>query len=149
MTDIIRAPWTPNQVEALNRFQREGDMHPFTCGGEHTPGSPVLIAREDGWRCPEPYGEPCDYRQDWAHAFMADPARWPLSRRIVGRVGLGLDVQAATQATDLRQSAYDAVWDHIRALGQHLPSDTVHRNAMIWRAVHAALDAAVGPGEQR
>jgi hypothetical protein len=77
MTDQIRAPWTPEQVAALNRFQAEGGMHPFTCGGEHAPGSPALVAYTDGWRCPQPYGEACDYRQDWAHAFMADPGAWP------------------------------------------------------------------------
>lgn len=77
MTDMIRAPWTPEQVAALNEFQRRGGMHPFTCGGEHTPGSPILVAREDGWHCSDPYGEGCDYRQDWANAFMADPSTWP------------------------------------------------------------------------
>ncbi|MER6492651.1 hypothetical protein [Streptomyces griseorubiginosus] len=70
---IIRAPWTPEQVDALNAFQQRGGMHPFTCGGEHTPASPTLVAYTDGWRCPQPYGESCDYRQDWAHAFMAQP----------------------------------------------------------------------------
>jgi hypothetical protein len=64
-------------VAALNRFQREGGMHPFTCGGEHAPGSPVLVARIDGWHCSDPYGEGCDYRQDWAHRFMAAPDAWP------------------------------------------------------------------------
>lgn len=77
MTDQIRAPWAPEQVAALNRFQAEGGMHPFTCGGDHAPGSPALIAYTDGWRCSQPYGESCDYRQDWAHAFMADPDAWP------------------------------------------------------------------------
>ena len=70
----VRAPWTNEQVDALNRFQREGRMHPFTCGGEHTGGAPVLIASHDGWHCPHAY---CTYRQDWAHAFMADPDAWP------------------------------------------------------------------------
>ncbi|MFM9594141.1 hypothetical protein ACKI16_23680 [Streptomyces scabiei] len=41
-----------------------------------------------------------------------------------------------------RQAAYDAAYDVIGSLGQSLPSDTVHRNAAIWRAVNAALDAA-------
>lgn len=77
MTAQIHAPWTPEQVAALNRFQAEGGMHPFTCGGDHAPGSPALIAYTDGWRCQQPYGESCDYRQDWAHAFMADPKAWP------------------------------------------------------------------------
>ncbi|WP_406145086.1 hypothetical protein [Streptomyces anulatus] len=42
---------------------------------------------------------------------------------------------------DPRQPAYDAVYETIRSLGDYLPPDTVHRNAIIWRAVHAALDA--------
>ncbi|GAA3590896.1 hypothetical protein [Streptomyces osmaniensis] len=78
MTEKIRAPWTPEQVTALNEFQQRGGIHPFTCGGDHAPGSPLLVAYADGWRCPQPYGEACDYRQDWAHAFMADPSAWPL-----------------------------------------------------------------------
>lgn len=66
----IRAPWTPEQVAALNAFQQHGGMHPFTCGNERHDVHYVLIARADGWHCSQP---PCDYRQDWAHAFMAEP----------------------------------------------------------------------------
>lgn len=65
----IYVPFTEEQVEQLNRYQRSGVMHPFTCGtrDEH-PGNPgVLIATTAGWRCPA-----CDYHQGWAHAFMAD-----------------------------------------------------------------------------
>lgn len=42
---------------------------------------------------------------------------------------------------DPRQPAYDAVYEYIRALGPYLPPDLVHRNAVIWRAVQAALAA--------
>ncbi len=42
---------------------------------------------------------------------------------------------------DPRQPAYDAVYEYIRDLGPYLPPDLVHRNAVIWRAVHAALGA--------
>jgi hypothetical protein len=42
---------------------------------------------------------------------------------------------------DPRQPAYDAAYDYIRALGDYLPPDPAHRNAVIWRAVHAALGA--------
>ncbi|MEV7034577.1 hypothetical protein AB0N99_30650 [Streptomyces sp. NPDC093272] len=75
MTDKIRTPWTSEQVQALNDFQQRGAMHPFTCGREH-PGqqSPTLDATHAGWICPDPM---CTYEQDWAHAFMADPAAWP------------------------------------------------------------------------
>jgi hypothetical protein len=42
---------------------------------------------------------------------------------------------------DPRQPAYDAVYEYIRKLGGYLPPDPVHRNAVIWRAVNAALGA--------
>ncbi|MBH0242441.1 hypothetical protein I3W98_05985 [Streptomyces cavourensis] len=42
---------------------------------------------------------------------------------------------------DPRQPAYDAVYENIRSLGEYLPPNTAHRNAIIWRAVQAALDA--------
>lgn len=71
---VIHAPFTPAQVEALNRYQSHGNMHPFTCGNAHDGASVVLIARADGWHCSDPL---CDYRQDWAHAFMADPDARP------------------------------------------------------------------------
>lgn len=42
---------------------------------------------------------------------------------------------------DPRQPAHEAVYEYIRNLGPYLPPDTPHRNALIWRAVTAALDA--------
>jgi hypothetical protein len=69
--DKVEAPFTPDQVASLNAYQVAGVMHPFTCGGGHTNGCGEvrLIAAEDGWRCAS---DTCDYRQGWAHAFMAD-----------------------------------------------------------------------------
>lgn len=69
MLDLIHSPWSPLQVATLNRCQRSGLMHPFTCASAH-PLHQTLIAETDGWHCPD---ETCDYRQDWAHSFMADP----------------------------------------------------------------------------
>lgn len=78
---FVRAPFTAEQVEALNRYQQCKIMHPFTCGhcrdaDEHyldgewiTPDEHLLVATEAGWTCPT-----CDYTQDWAHDFMADGA---------------------------------------------------------------------------
>lgn len=74
MTEIqlVRAPWTEDQVINLNDYQAAGVMHPFTCAnrgkGEHSLFG-VLIANTDGWNCPE-----CDYAQDWAHDFMVNGA---------------------------------------------------------------------------
>lgn len=65
--ETLHAPWTSDQVKVLNRFQREANMHPFTCG-KCTPHA-TLFATIDGWYCPNG----CDYRQNWAPAYMADP----------------------------------------------------------------------------
>ena len=62
MSDLITAPWTEEQVAALNDYQRGGWMHPFTCHD-----NAVLVATAAGWTCLS-----CDFTQDWAHAFMAD-----------------------------------------------------------------------------
>jgi hypothetical protein len=76
--DIIRAPFTSDQVKSLNEFQRLGGLagfHEFTCRSDKhdarddddwTPRE-VLIAYESGWECPD-----CGLTQDWAHAGMAD-----------------------------------------------------------------------------
>lgn len=71
----IFAPWTDEQVAALNNWQETAHVHPFTCGGSVHDGNthgerPTLVANTDGWTCPE---EHCNWRQNWAHAFMADP----------------------------------------------------------------------------
>jgi len=74
MADLVTAPWTAEQVESLNGFQRSGVMHPFTCSGGGGPHSEridgaVLVATESGWRCPVP---DCTHQQDWAHPWMAN-----------------------------------------------------------------------------
>jgi len=71
MSDKVEAPFTPDQVASLNAYQVAGIMHPFTCGGGQARGHSGirLIAAEDGWHCAS---DTCDYRQDWAHAFMAN-----------------------------------------------------------------------------
>lgn len=76
----IEPPWTPEQVAALNRWQRSPTVHPFTCGGdrgdaahtayalEHGQDKGQLVASVNGWFCPV-----CAYRQTWAHDFMVKP----------------------------------------------------------------------------
>lgn len=89
----IQAPFTPEQVDQLNRYQvGVGSIfggHPFTCANRDagitsdtngvsntmhathgTEGGDrgVLIATEAGWVCPH-----CGHTQDWAHEFMTLP----------------------------------------------------------------------------
>lgn len=61
------------------------------------------------------------------------------------KAGELVDNLAATLVVDPRQSAYDAVYAYIRSTNR-MPGDLAYRNAMIWRAVNAALDAAGVPG---
>lgn len=68
----IYAPFTEDQVESLNSYQKSGQFHPFTCcshegcvRSEHEGG--LLKAREEGWICP------CGkWTQKWAWKFMAE-----------------------------------------------------------------------------
>jgi hypothetical protein len=58
----IDQPFTQEQVESFNAYQRNSGQHPYTCGIEsiHKP----LIASTDGLRCVD-----CEYYQSWAHSF--------------------------------------------------------------------------------
>ena len=55
------APWTPEQVAALNAWQTGSATHPYTCPNN---SSARLVPTADGWVC-----EGCDYTQSWAHAI--------------------------------------------------------------------------------
>lgn len=44
----VKAPWTDEQVAALNAYQRLGYVHEFTCPDHHE-GSRVLVAHREGW----------------------------------------------------------------------------------------------------
>lgn len=72
----IEPPWTPQYVDALNRFQRAGFVHPFTCVNDHEGADRKLVATKDGWICPH-----CDYRQTWAHEFMLEKPINPLATK--------------------------------------------------------------------
>lgn len=65
---IVDAPWTPQQVAALERWQLAGHVHPFTCVAVAHPDKTVnLVPFPEGWRCPE-----CGYTQTWAYSYMLD-----------------------------------------------------------------------------
>lgn len=86
MSEKIMAPFTQKQADALNRYQLAGRMHPFTCPrGHHDDQTNLVAIPGQGWVCLGLFkdtgkGALCDYTQDWAHAFMLDPAMgtpWP------------------------------------------------------------------------
>ena len=60
----LDAPFDPEHVWALNRFQISGVQQPFVC-----PKGDVLLARRSGWYCPV-----CGYRRTWAwKEMLVDP----------------------------------------------------------------------------
>ncbi|MGW4703741.1 hypothetical protein [Streptomyces sp. NPDC004285] len=73
MTDIVRTPWTSEQVQALNNSQEHGTRPPRICGAEvHATGrSPLLDATHAGWICPDPA---CTYTSDWEWRSALDYA---------------------------------------------------------------------------
>ncbi len=71
MTTRIDCPWTAEQTDALNKWQRLGYVHEFTCPNDHK-GDKTLFATRVGWQCPH-----CAYTQFWCHDFMCDEAQHP------------------------------------------------------------------------
>jgi hypothetical protein len=69
---LVEAPWTDEQVEKLNHYQRLGYVHEYTCPHDH-PGR-VLHATCNGWVCPL-----CDYTQPWAHESSLRPPPDPIA----------------------------------------------------------------------
>ncbi len=59
IVNIIKAPWTEDQVSNLNKRQEDKSQHPYTCDRGHE-----LIATKDGWVCMS--RAVCRYKQDWA-----------------------------------------------------------------------------------
>lgn len=75
--DTIVAPFTEDEVNALNWFQQHANVHPFTCWKGHT-----LRATIFGWICPQKQCD--DFTQNWAYSFMV--ARNPLGQVVPHRV---------------------------------------------------------------
>lgn len=69
-TELINAPFSEDQVEALNAWQEARLVTPYLCPKYHVgPDDRVLIATRKGWVCSD---TACDYTQNWAHGFMAE-----------------------------------------------------------------------------
>ncbi len=69
-SEWVHPPWDDKMVEKLNGFQQNPFAHPFTCGNSdsHRDKDSLLVATANGWVCPS-----CEYTQDWAWAWMAQP----------------------------------------------------------------------------
>jgi hypothetical protein len=56
MNEVVRSPWSPEQVEALRAYQTGGVFHELTCPMGHG----ALEVTPLYFVCPV-----CDYRQGW------------------------------------------------------------------------------------
>ena len=60
--DLLYAPWTDEQVEALQKWQEDDTKHPYTCVcGES------LAPYNSGWKC-----EYCGHTQNWCWNFSTE-----------------------------------------------------------------------------
>jgi hypothetical protein len=59
---LVKAPWTDEQIDALERFQQTPGVHPYTCPQHSTR---ELVATRRGWIC-----RYCEYTQDWANDLL-------------------------------------------------------------------------------
>ncbi len=63
-SNVIRAPWSDEEVVALTRHQLDDSVHPYTCENrlDHVDDrNGLLVPTTGGWTCPE-----CRYVQLWA-----------------------------------------------------------------------------------
>lgn len=79
MTDAmtpVSAPWTDEQIRALEAWQELGHVHPYTCPADDHHGHSVsLVPTTDGWVCP--VAEPRRVVQAWAYHQTLDQSLHP------------------------------------------------------------------------
>lgn len=65
MAKILKAPWTRDQLDKLQKRQSRGDLHQYRCGK----CGKGLIATPSGWACEGLVAQikTCDYTQDWCY----------------------------------------------------------------------------------
>lgn len=70
---ITRAPWTKEQVDAINRFQERDGVERYVCR-LHLARDVVLIAATDHMFCPR---MGCGHRQDWVYDATLEEVEEP------------------------------------------------------------------------
>lgn len=64
---IRKPPFTTEEIQSFNEYQKVGIMHPYTCGNREHSGDDLLFAKEDGLYCPT-----CEYKQDNVLQWLID-----------------------------------------------------------------------------
>lgn len=156
-------------VHSVNQVEREVGITRTTCltmqpcGHAHTTTDddvyPLLrhiddlidrVERDDRSRDPDVHGWMVDdiVREARTRLAPPEPLDGPESAQEApgggagGRGGEGAEADSGSLGP--REAAYNVVYAYLRSTNR-MPGDLGYRNAMIWRAVHAALDAAGVP----
>lgn len=133
----IFPPWTPEQVDALNRFQRYDFVHPWTCPEDHGGADRRLFATSGGWRCPH-----CDYRQGYALEVML--REWTDPREaMVGLPPGDLLTPLSAVVTDDRYSN-EFVGVTVRANWAEIAAALEHAAAGVFAVTTAEMDKLRG-----
>lgn len=153
----ITAPFTHEQVDALNQYQLGLTSviggHPFTCPersggvacsdsgerqmsrathGEEGGDLGVLIATERGWVCLH-----CGYEQDWAWEGMARPSP-PALESVLARALNQSPKEVLLQRADQAHQRYSQL-RQMRAMGSEHTGEENEKTRRIWAATQAML----------
>ena len=75
MSDVVRAPFTPETVAKLLRWQCAGTVHEATCPNDHA-SNRVLAVSSSGMRC-----RSCGYLQTFApRVMLSEPPKLAVSQ---------------------------------------------------------------------
>jgi hypothetical protein len=116
MREILKAPWTDEQVDALDARQQRDDLHPYTCPR----CSHSLEPFNNGWQC----AERCGYTQDWCHAADADiglhppELNWP-EHKLDGVADCQNIAESKWQAEKQRADKLQAKLEAVRGLQRY------------------------------
>ena len=120
MTEMLLAPWTPDQFVNICRWQATPWVHQLTCGTDDC--RTTLAVTTEGLECPN-----CGYRQTWVPGVVAESGPPPDPRE-----QLGLMPGRREQQTAARVAALIIA---IRMMEMHLEAMTpggVGRDTIAW-----------------
>lgn len=139
MTEMLLAPWTPEQVTNISLWQTTPWVHQLTCGTDDC--RTVLAVYAQGLKCPK-----CGYRQTWVPGVVAengpppdprDQLEPPLKvRELIEGVAKQIEQQTAERVAALIVA--------IRLMEMHLEAITpggVGRDTIAWAVAQSRVRA--------
>lgn len=96
---IVKAPFSKEEVKNLKRFQKNPEVHPFTCPTTSCDFAKKLIPTTEGMKCP------CGkYQQDWVYRSMINyPKKYLICLQSPFILGLKVRLHIATISQGFRK----------------------------------------------